>query len=137
VRAEFSAVVTDTHPLVWYATGKTRKLSATARRLFSKVEAGSCSLHVPAPVLLELWFLSQNGTIQATPSFRRWWSSVQTPSIVEVPLEHDDILAASALTTGHRDVFDRLLVVVSNRLDLPLLTADETIREMNACEVVW
>ena len=130
-------VVVDTHPLVWYACGTPRKLSARAKRIFELFETGSCSLLVPAPVLLELWFLSLNGTIGAAPSFRRWWRSIAREALVEVPLEHGDILDASELAWGHRDPQDRLIVATALRLDCPLLTADHAIHAWGGVDVVW
>ena len=132
-----AAVVVDTHPLVWYACGTTRRLSSRAKRVFEQFERGACSLLVPAPVLLELWFLSLNGTIAAEPSFRGWWRAMARDCLVEVPLEHEDVLAASELAWKHRDPQDRLIVATARRLDCPLLTADDAIHASGTVEALW
>ena len=132
-----TALVVDTHPLVWYAADERRRLSARAKKAFDRFERGECTLLVPAPVLLELWFLSLNGTIDARPSLRRWWRAMARDTLVDVPLEHEDILAASELSWTHRDPQDRLIVAIALRLDCPLLTADQAINDWGGVEVVW
>jgi PIN domain nuclease of toxin-antitoxin system len=124
-------------PDVNYAHPSHRRLSARAKSAFERFERGSCSLLVPAPVLLELWFLSLNGTIDARPSLRRWWRAMARDTLVDVPLEHEDVLAASELAWTHRDPQDRLIVAIALRLDCPLLTADEAIHDWGGVEVVW
>jgi PIN domain nuclease of toxin-antitoxin system len=92
---------------------------------------------VPAPVLIELWFLSLNGTIDPQPSLRRWWRAMAKDTLVEVPLEHEDILSAAELDWTHRDPQDRMIAAMALRLDYPLLTADAAIHEWGRVDVVW
>ena len=55
--------VTDTHPLVYFSTGKTRKLGKQARRAFQEAERngrGSTSLDglvIDVPVVKRAWAL--------------------------------------------------------------------------------
>jgi PIN domain nuclease of toxin-antitoxin system len=58
-------------------------------------------------------------------------------TLVEVPLEADDIMSASELDWAHRDPQDRLIVATSLRLEYPLLTADRAIQEWGGADVVW
>src|ERR1700679_3948334 len=46
--------VTDAHPLIWMAAGKSKRLGRAARRLFERAEAGECSIYIPATALVEL-----------------------------------------------------------------------------------
>jgi len=41
-------LVADTHALVWYLSGRERRLSVRARRAFTQAEAGRLTIHVPA-----------------------------------------------------------------------------------------
>jgi PIN domain nuclease of toxin-antitoxin system len=132
-----AAVVVDTHPLVWYACDQRRRLSPLAKKVFERFERGQCSLFVPAPVLLELWFLSLNGTIETAPSLGRWWRAMARDTLVEVPMEHEDVLGAAALAWAHRDPHDRLIAATAQRLDFPLLTADAALRAWGGVEIVW
>ena len=43
-----SDYVTDTHPLVWYAAGKHRKLSRKALRVFNAAARDEALIYVPA-----------------------------------------------------------------------------------------
>jgi PIN domain nuclease of toxin-antitoxin system len=130
-------LVTDTHPLVWFATGQQRKLSRRARAVFDAFERGDCTLLVPSPVLMELWFLSLNGTIAASPSLRAWWRAVASDELVELSLEHADILLAAELDWKHRDPHDRLIVATALRMGCPLLTADNAIADWGGVDVYW
>lgn len=130
-------LVTDTHPLVWFATGQQRKLSRRARAVFGAFDRGDCALLVPSPVLMELWFLSINGTIAAAPNLRAWWRTVATDELVELALEHSDILMASEFDWSHRDPHDRLIVAAALRMGCPLLTADSAIAAWGGVDVYW
>lgn len=137
-RAEVpEVVVVDTHALFWFATDNSRRLGRLARRVFDMFEQGRCSVCVPATVLTELWFLSLNGTLVIQSSFRAWWRQQRNEMLVEVPLEHDDVLVASSLDWVHRDPQDRLIVATAMRLDVPLVTADEAIHDWGGIEVLW
>lgn len=116
--------VTDTHPFIWFAADMRRKLSRRACAAFDAYEAGRADLYVPAPVLVETWFLAGNGTIKLETTFGRWWRDLANPRLVCDPMPADDVLAAAELNWEHRDPFDRLIVAAAHRLGLPLVTAD-------------
>ena len=129
--------VLDTHPLIWHAAGANAKLGPVARKAFRDYERGACALYVPAPVVIETWFLSMNGTIRVDGSIASWWQRIASPTLLHVDLSHDDILEAARLDWDHNDVFDRMIVAVARRLDCPLLTKDATIQAFAGVETAW
>lgn len=129
--------VTDTHPLVWFASGDVKKLGRKARGAFEACEAGDVEIRAPAPVVMETWFLVKNGTIRPKGSFSGWWRELARNGIVMEPLLGEDVLTAASLDWGHVDSFDRLIVGTATRLGLPLITADEAITDSDLVPVVW
>lgn len=132
-----SLLVLDTHPLIWYAAGADKKLGAAGRKAFRAYERGEGAFYVPAPVVIETWFLSLDGTIQVEGSIAGWWQRIASPSLHHVDLSHEDILEAARLDWAHDDPFDRLIVAMARRLECPLLTKDATIRAYPGVETVW
>jgi len=56
--------VTNTHPIVWYATGQHRRLSRKARRILEQAVAGEMAVCVPTVVLWEWSLLVRIGRIK-------------------------------------------------------------------------
>lgn len=129
--------VLDTHPLVWHAAGDDKKLGARARKIFREYENGNCALYVPAPVVIETWFLAMNGTIRVDGTIAGWWQRIAGPMLLHVDLSHEDVMEAARLDWDHRDVFDRLIVATARRLECPLLTKDSVISAFPGVETVW
>ena len=128
--------VTDTHPLVWLAAGQ-RKLGRKAARAFRAYAEGEATLFVPAPVVLETWFLRKNGRIRERHSLGSWWSAIASPSLVFEPMTAEDVIEADRLAWGHGDVYDRLIVACARRLGAPLITADAEIAGSGLVDVIW
>ena len=128
--------VTDTHPIVWLAAAR-RKLGRRAARAFAAYEAGEATLFVPAPVVLETWFLRKNGRIRERSSLGSWWTVIASPSLAFEPMTGEDVVEAERLDWAHDDVFDRLIVACARRLGLPLITADAAITKSELVEVIW
>ena len=68
--------VTDTHPLLWFTSGKHRKLSPRALRAFRNAKAGKSLIHIPLPVLWEVILLLRRGRIRLETSFEVWSSAI-------------------------------------------------------------
>jgi PIN domain nuclease of toxin-antitoxin system len=64
--------VTDTHPLVFWASDRKRRLARRARRIFQQVEQGRHSIIVPIVVLEETARLVEKKILRLTVPFRRW-----------------------------------------------------------------
>ena len=54
-----SVYVTDTHPLIWYASRTHRCFSLRVFRAFDQAENGEAFILVPAPVLWEVSILDK------------------------------------------------------------------------------
>jgi PIN domain nuclease of toxin-antitoxin system len=132
-----NAFVTDTHPLVYFAGSRERRLGRKALAAFRAFEAGQAVLYVPATVVLETWLLALGGRLPLRGSLARWWQQMEGPGLVHVELTAADVLAAGELDWDHKDVFDRLIVACALRLDLPLITGDAAITDWAGVPIHW
>lgn len=121
--------VTDTHALIWYATGEQKRLGRHARAAFQGLCDGKGFVYVPAPAVMETWLLTRTGGLRINTSLNAWWATIQAAGFVHEAMTHADVLAAAGLDWAHQDMWDRLIVAMARRLDVPLLTRDQTITE--------
>lgn len=130
------ALVTDTHPLVWWA-GPRQKLSTRARRAFEACTEGRGLIYVPAAVLLEMALLEEAGKIRLKISFPAWVDDLFTsPGFVPVAVEPVHVKDAWAMRRLS-DPFDRLIVAAAKQSDLPLISRDADIARSRLVELLW
>jgi PIN domain nuclease of toxin-antitoxin system len=129
--------VTDTHPLIFYAVGQTRKLGRKALRAFTLAERRQATIHIPTVCFFELALLLESGKVRSNLSFAEWKARVEEAGgfIVE-PLTWDDIEDAQSLQ-AFVDPFDRLIAGTANRLRCPLITRDSRITGSRQVATVW
>lgn len=130
-------MVTDTHPLVWYITGKFNKLPKRVKQVFDHAVDGKCAILIPAVVLWELSLLIKAGTVRPSVSLDEYVQEhffAKAISILDI--ETEDILLSHSLTFS-RDPFDVLIVAMALRIDCPLITADGVIHDQKPCNLLW
>lgn len=112
-----SAVVTDTHALLWYLFDPPR-LSAAARASLLAAEAADAPIHVPAIVLVELRYLIEKGKFTEAQS-QAVGQTLNDPSLLPVvaPL---DIQVADAIAQMPGafvpDMPDRIIAATAHAL---------------------
>ena len=129
--------VTDTHPLVWYATNKLPELSRRVRELFEKAAKGESLIHVPSVVLVETAMLVQDGTIKLPERFDHWANNLASKAgfiILDVSIQ---IIHSASGFGFNKDIFYKLIVATAIDQQLPLITKDIAITESNLVEVYW
>jgi PIN domain nuclease of toxin-antitoxin system len=130
--------VTDTHPLLYFTTGKTRRLGKTARRIFEDAERGRAHVVVPITVLEEILRLQEKGTIHLTLPFHEFVARYQKgASSFAIQDYTPEILLAVFQFPAIRDPFDRVIVATASALDYPLITNDGFLRDGQFVPIVW
>ena len=61
--------VTDTHPLIWYFTGKNSSLSPKVLSAFQKAENAEIVIYIPSVVFWEIALLGKRGRIVLKDGF--------------------------------------------------------------------
>lgn len=134
-----SAVVTDTHSLLWYLNDS-NKLSSDALTAFENAERNRFSIYVPAILLIELRYLIEKGRDIFESDFRLIVGLLNSPSsaLTFAPLNQtiaEDIENVSRSIVP--DMPDRLIAGTAFSLNLPLISKDGNIGKLKNVKVIW
>lgn len=131
--------VTDTHPLVRYATGKVDLIGKKALQVLQAADNanGGGLVYVPTICLAESFTRIEAGRIKLKQPFDHWVQELSRSSFFTVlDLTTEIILQASKLPTIV-DPFDKLIVATALCHDYPLITQDDQIIRAKVVEVIW
>jgi PIN domain nuclease of toxin-antitoxin system len=129
--------VTDTHPLVFWASNRRRRLGNRARRILQETEQGKHSIIVPIVVLEEINRLVERKIVRLQVPFRRWAEELERSPNFQVQAYTLEVLLESVSLAAIRDPADRAIVATARQLRCPLITADELIRDGEWVDTVW
>ena len=130
--------VTDTHPLVFFSTGKRQRLGKNARRIFRQAEKGQARIVIPVTVLEEILRLSEDGRIRLALPFSELLARYEQDSSPFFIQDYTpDILLRAASYPSIRDPFDRIIVATAATLGYPLITHDGFLHDEGFVPVVW
>ena len=129
--------VTDTHPLVFWASDRKNRLGKRARKIFQEVELGKHSILVPVIVLEETARLVERKVVRLPGPFRRWAEELDRSANFQVQPYTIEILLESIALTAIRDPADRAIVATARQLRCPLITADDLIRDGKWADTIW
>jgi PIN domain nuclease of toxin-antitoxin system len=137
--AETPLAVTDTHALIWAATGNLKRLGKAARRIFERAGEGRCSIYIPSIALIELGEACHRGTVAVgtSASFEEWArAAFASGKYHEAQLTAEVVYVAQRLyAIAERG--DRLIAATAVALDLPLITRDPDIATAAGVECLW
>jgi len=127
----------DTHIFFWRAVEPGR-LSEAQDRLLDRAEAAGEPVGVSAISLWELAMLARRGRIEPPKVMDLWLGEIESdPGIVVLPLTGR--IAAEAAAMGAEvpnDPADRIIIATARCHGLPLLTADQRIRDAGVVAVI-
>ncbi|MBX9724854.1 MAG: type II toxin-antitoxin system VapC family toxin [Candidatus Obscuribacterales bacterium] len=132
-----SILVTDTHPLVWYVCGESRKLPKKVKAAFDDAVEGRRAIFIPHIVLWEFALVIKSGKVRLDAPLDEYVRErffAKSISILE--LETEDILHSNELNFTS-DPFDALIVAMAKRMDCPLITGDSVIHSKKPCQLFW
>lgn len=131
-----SVYVTDTHPLIWYASGKEGKLSPKALRAFKSATREEALIYVPPFVLWEIAMLLKIGRIALNEDYADWAEHLITRPGFDLA-EFRVSMATEAYFYPFSDPFDSVIAATAKVMDLPLITRDTDITESELVEIYW
>jgi PIN domain nuclease of toxin-antitoxin system len=129
--------VTDTHPLVYWASSRNAQLGKRARRIFQQAEQGKNTIIVPVVVLEETSRLLEKKVIRLAVPFHRWAEELNRSANFQIQPYTIEILLESVALATIRDPADRAIVATARHLRCPLVTADEIIQDGKWVDTVW
>lgn len=133
-----SAVVADTHTLIWYAT-KDPRLSTAARAALVSAEQAGAPIFVPSMVIVELRYLVEKGTIteaEYEAIVTELKNPMTAPTIAALDLAVAEALAQIPRATVP-DMPDRIIAATALWLGLPLVTRDSRICLLSNISTLW
>lgn len=131
-----SVYVTDTHPLIWYATGKHNQLSKKALKVFNAAMRAEALIYVPAFVLWEIAMLMKIGRIVLSDSYEGWTEKLVALHGFDLATINVQILS-EAYAYPFNDPFDGVITATATVLALPLITKDQEITRSKKAEIYW
>ncbi len=134
--ADAAAAVTDTHALIFHASGGGR-LGPKASAFFDRCERRDAILYVPGAVIWECSLLARVARINLRRTVRAFFGDLfSNPAYQPYDLTPSQIFDADDLRFN-RDPFDALICAAARTIDLPLITRDGEIRGSGAVKVIW
>jgi PIN domain nuclease of toxin-antitoxin system len=129
--------VTDTHALLWFATGAHRRLGRAARRLFERADDGYAAIYVPTLVLVEVAENVRLGRVALETGFLAWEEALfASGHFFPVDLTREIVRSAETLYEIPQRG-DRLIAATAVVLECSLVTRDPQIAASARVAAVW
>lgn len=131
-------IVLDTHVLLWWFTGDTKRLSQTAKAVLQEQRTGG-TIFVSSATAWEIAILVARNRIELSTDVLTWLEVVgRVQAIKFVPIDNEIAVKSTQLGDGfRRDPGDRYIVATCQKLGAPLVTADTQIRESRKVQTIW
>jgi len=127
-----SLILIDTHVWIWFHSAPERMSFATRNRLESEDRVAISSISI-----YETMVAIEKGRItsgfQPEPLVRRWLKSA---SFIRFPVTEEIVIQSRILKFQHADPFDRLIAGTAVHENVPLVTADRNLLELNWLETI-
>ena len=131
-----SVYVTDTHPLIWYASDTHRQLSRKALRVFNSASRAESLIYIPVFVLWEIAMLLRIGRISLREPYPVWVENLSSQRGFALP-PLDVRVLSEAYSYPFADPFDSVITATAQVMDLPLITRDSVISDSGLVEIYW
>ena len=134
--AKQTAALTDTHPLLFHASGG-KRLGRRAAAHFEACEQRRSITYVPVAVIWEISLLSRVGRIDLRGSLRDFFDDLfGNPAYQPLDLTPEQVYLADAVQPNN-DPFDALICAAARSLSLPLISRDAAIQDSGLVQILW
>ena len=126
--------LTDTHALLWHFINSP-KISQKTREIFNKCERGECIIFIPSIVIAEC--LSIFDKKKVAFDFNELFSRIRnSENYAIIPFDHE-VLQKMTDTTEVTELHDKIIVATTKLLEVPLITKDASLRDLENITTIW
>ncbi len=131
-------IVLDTHVLIWWV-GDPERLSLRAKKAIDTEKKDTGALLLSSMSVWEIYLLVKKERLKLAQDIDSWFETIESlPYVQFVPI-NNRIAAKSVMLPGefHSDPADRIIVATAREKGIPLITADERIRDYPHVKTIW
>ena len=131
-------IVLDTHVLVWWVTANPA-LSTQARAAIEYEQTNRGEIIVSTISAWEIALLVQREKLVLSMDVSEWLATVAAIESVRFVAVDVETATKSVVLPGafHKDPADRMIVAMARILAVPLITADQKIRDYVHVKTIW
>lgn len=132
-------IVLDTHILLWWVNGGDELSKAAKQAIDQERKAKDGNLLVSSITVWEIAMLVQHERLVLGTDIESWLQTVaQIKEIRFVPVDNIVALRSNSLPdVFHKDPADRIIVATARVHSVPLISADERIRNYKHVRTIW
>lgn len=131
-------IVLDTHVLLWWVSGSD-ELSVAAKKAIKRTLTQGSELIVSSISAWEISMLIDKERLILSMDVESWFDEVsQIDGVRFMPVDNEIGIKSTVLPGDfHKDPADRMIVATARKLAVPLVTADEKIRNYEHVKTIW
>ena len=133
-----TAVVADTHAIIWFLRNSQRLSDNATAAMDSAIQA-NLPIHIASISLVEMVYLTERGKIP-TAAFEQLMVTLDEPTSAfeVVPLDLTITLALASIDRATvPEMPDRIIAATAQSLGLPLVTRDHRIQNLSTLTTIW
>ncbi len=133
-----TAVVADTHAIVWFLKNSNQLSDHAATAMDRAIQAG-LPIYIASISLVEMVYLMERGKIP-TDAFEQFMVTLEQPTSAfeVVPLDRTITLSLVSIDRAIvPEMPDRIIAATAQRLGLPLVTRDCRIQNLSTLVTIW
>ncbi len=131
-------ILLDTHILIWWVSGS-GQLSANAKRAIDTTLNADREVIVSSISVWEIAMLINRGRLVLSMDIDNWIGELtQIEGLGFIPVDNEIGVKSTKLPGRfHKDPADRMIVATAHKFAVPLVTADEKIRNYEHVRSIW
>ncbi len=131
-------VVIDTHILIWFVNGS-NQLSKIAQDTINQTLASDDEIIISSISTWEISMLINKDRLVLSMDIESWLNNIENIQGFRFAPVDNEIAFKSTELPGefHKDPADRMIVATARKLAVPLITADQKIRQYKHITTIW